>query len=127
MSPSTLSTVVGSPRELLEAAVPILERIAEDKRATALEEHDLQEALEQAAGAGSAVIALKHWPEVGPFDIVIDDRIAIELQFCQSGSPVSPGTSRSSPRRAPSARSRRGGSSPPPRAGIGSRAAPVSS
>jgi hypothetical protein len=85
MSQNTLSPVVGSPRELLEAALPLLERIAEDKRATALEEHDLQEALEQAAGAGSAVIALKHWPEVGPFDVVIDDRIAIELQFCQSG------------------------------------------
>jgi hypothetical protein len=85
MSSNTLSPVVGSPRELLEAALPLLDRLAEDKRATALEEHDLQEALEQAAGAGSAVIALKHWPEVGPFDVVIDDRIAIELQFCQSG------------------------------------------
>jgi hypothetical protein len=77
--------VVGSPRELLEAALPELERVAEQKRATALEEHDLQEALEGAASAGSAVIALKHWPEAGPFDLVIDERIAVELQFCQSG------------------------------------------
>ncbi len=77
--------MVGSPLELLEAAVPGLERAAQEKRATALGEHDLQEALEQAAGAASARIELKHWPEVGPFDLLIDGRIAVELQFCQSG------------------------------------------
>jgi hypothetical protein len=77
--------VVGSPRELLEAALPELERIAEQKRATSLDEHDLQEVLEAVAGAGSAAVELKHWPEVGPFDLLIDERIAVELQFCQSG------------------------------------------
>jgi hypothetical protein len=77
--------VDGSPRELLEAALPELERAAQAKRVTALEEHDLQQALEATCGASSAAIPLKHWPQVAPLDLVIDARVGIELQWCQSG------------------------------------------
>jgi hypothetical protein len=77
--------VDGSPRELLEAALPGLERIAEAKRATELDEHDLQEALEAVSGASSVALPLKHWPQVGPFDLVVNERVGLELQWCQSG------------------------------------------
>jgi hypothetical protein len=77
--------VEGSPRELLEAALPVLERAAEEKRATALEEHDLQEALEQASDSASSEIELKHCPEAGPVDLVLADETGVELQWCQSG------------------------------------------
>lgn len=76
--------MAGSPRELLENALPALERVAAEKRATALEEHDLQEALEAVSGAGSAELTLRHWPEVGPLDLLIGHD-AYELQWCQSG------------------------------------------
>ncbi|MGA2471711.1 MAG: hypothetical protein ABSG64_13595 [Solirubrobacteraceae bacterium] len=78
----------GSPREALEAALPALERAAAEKRATALVEHDLQEALESATNAGPAEIALRHWPEVGPFDLVLDGDVAFELQWGQSGDDL---------------------------------------
>jgi hypothetical protein len=76
--------VAGSPRELLQSALPALERVASAKRATELEEHDLQEALEAASGGSSLELTLRHWPQVGPIDLVLD-HFAYELQWCQSG------------------------------------------
>jgi len=68
--------------------LPALERMASQKPATTLVEHDFQLALEEATGASSAAIALKHWPEAGPLDLVLDGDVAIELQWCQSGDTL---------------------------------------
>jgi hypothetical protein len=80
--------VVGTPRELLEATLAEFARQAEQKGATALGEHDLQLALETVSGAGSVELQLKHWPEVGPLDLLIDGTTGVELQFCQSGDAL---------------------------------------
>jgi hypothetical protein len=62
--------------------------MAEEKRATALVEQDLQEALESTTNAGSAQIELRHWPEVEPLDLLLDGDVAVELQWCQSGDDL---------------------------------------
>jgi hypothetical protein len=80
--------VDGSPRELLEAALPALERVAETKRATSLDEHDLYDALAATAHASSVGIPLKHWPAADPIDLVLDEEVGVELQWCQSGDAL---------------------------------------
>jgi hypothetical protein len=76
--------VEGSPRELLEAALPELDRVAGEKGVSALDEHDLQQALASADNAAPGEIRLKHWPQASPIDLVIDE-VGLELHLCQSG------------------------------------------
>jgi hypothetical protein len=85
---STLADVPGQPREALEAALPALERAASEKPVTTMVEHDFQVALEESTGASSVSIELKHWPEVGPLDLVLDGDIGLELQWCQRGDTL---------------------------------------
>ncbi len=77
--------MVGTPRELLERALPALDRAAGSKRATELSEADVIAALAETAGTPNAPLTLKHWPAIGPLDLVLDDEIGIELQWCISG------------------------------------------
>jgi hypothetical protein len=80
--------VPGSARDALEAALPALELAASEKPATTMVEQDLQHALEAATGASSADLDLRHWPEVGPLELVLDGNVALELQWCQSGDTL---------------------------------------
>ena len=73
------------PGELLERALPALDRAASAKRATELSEADVLAALAQGAGTASVPLTLKHWPAIGPLDLVLDGDIGIELQWCISG------------------------------------------
>lgn len=74
---------------LLEGALPALEQAAAAKRATELTEADFQAALASVAGEPSVAMTLKHWPEIGPFDLVLDEFAGIELQWCISGDGLS--------------------------------------
>lgn len=78
----------GSPRELLEHALPALDRAATDRRATALTEADLQAALAELGGIAAVPLTLKHWPAVGPIDVVLENDVGIELQWCISGDAL---------------------------------------
>ena len=77
-----------TPRNLLERAIPALDRTAAEKRATELTEADLQVALAQLGGTAAVPLTLKHWPATGPVDLVFEDGIGVELQWCISGDSL---------------------------------------
>ena len=79
----------GSPRELLERGLPALERAATEKRATELTEADLRAALATVAGEPAVEFTLRHWPQAGPIDLVVDHYVGFELQWCISGDGLS--------------------------------------
>ena len=78
----------GTPRELIEQALPVLDRAAGSKRATELTEADLQGVLADLGGAAEVSLSLKHWPAVGPTDVVLEDGTGIEIQWCISGDTL---------------------------------------
>lgn len=72
----------------LEAAGPHLGDVARAKGWKRTVERDLQNALEDATGAHSVRIELEHWPAVGPVDLMLSSRVAVELKWCKSGDTL---------------------------------------
>jgi len=73
---------------MLEASAAELERAAASKGWNRTVERDLQHAVESVSGARSAAIRLAHWPSVGPVDVMLPSRVALELKWCRSGDTL---------------------------------------
>lgn len=80
MAMSVLSTLEACSAELQQAATA--------KGWNGTVERDFQRAVESVSGARSAVVRLAHWPALGPVDVMLPGRVALELKWCKSGDTL---------------------------------------
>jgi len=72
----------------LEACASPLEQIAQAKGWERTTERDFQRAMESVTDSGAAPLRLEHWPAVGPVDVMLPGRAALELKWCKSGDTL---------------------------------------
>jgi hypothetical protein len=76
------------PLAILQACSAALRAAAAGRGPKGLVERDFQRAVEQASGARSAGTRLSRWPSVGAVDVMLPDRVALELKWCKRGDTL---------------------------------------